>query len=260
MARQRAREGALVERRAAMLRETLGFLAHEVRTPLATVSGYLTALHDRHSGHPQVADQVAPGDTLRMIEAAQRRADYAQSLVTSFVNTAREAYRPGLPLRQGARDLVLALQHEYPFEAGERERVVCDLDADFDLPAAQRDLLYLVVCTLLKNALQAQRGQTDPAPVIRLQLGLARWPGTEALRPALSVIDNGPGLSPDLKARLTREPVTSRPGSGGSGMGLLFSRRVLASVGGEISVDDTPGGGATVTLHFPDDKPVENAL
>lgn len=257
MARQRANDLAVGERRAAMLRETLGFLAHEVRTPLATVSGYLTALHDRHTGQRQDSDQVAPGDTLRMIEAAQRRADYAQSLVTSFVNTAREAYRPGAPPSLGARDLVLSVCREYPFEAGERDRIVCDVDADFELPAPQRDLLYLVVCTLLKNALQAQRGQADPAPVIRLRLGMAGWPGADLVRPALSVIDNGPGLPPELKARLTREPVPSRPGSGGSGMGLLFCRRVLASIGGDISVDDTPGGGTTVTLHFPDNKPVE---
>ncbi|MFP8832765.1 ATP-binding protein [Hydrogenophaga sp. XSHU_21] len=257
MARQRANDLAVGERRAAMLRETLGFLAHEVRTPLATVSGYLTALHDRHTGQRQDSDQVAPGDTLRMIEAAQRRADYAQSLVTSFVNTAREAYRPGAPPRLGARDLVLSVCREYPFEAGERDRIVCDLAADFGLPAPQRDLLYLVVCTLLKNALQAQRGQADPQPVIRLRLGMARWPDADLVRPALSVIDNGPGLPPELKARLTREPVPSRPGSGGSGMGLLFCRRVLASIGGDISVDDTPGGGTTVTLHFPDNKPVE---
>lgn len=257
MARQRANDLAVGERRAAMLRETLGFLAHEVRTPLATVSGYLTALHDRHSGQRQEADRVAPGDTLAMIEAAQRRADYAQSLVTSFVNTAREAYRPGAPARLGARDLVLSVVREYPFEAAERDRMVCDLDADFGLPAPQRDLLYLVVCTLLKNALQAQRDQTDREPEIRMQLGMARWPEADRLSPALSVIDNGPGLAPELKVRLTREPVPSRPGSGGSGMGLLFCRRVLASIGGDISVHDTPGGGTTVTLHFPDDKPVE---
>jgi two-component system response regulator PhcR len=242
-ARQRANERAVLERRAAMLRETLGFLAHEVRTPLATVSGYLAALRDRHAtGGSAPAADAAPGDTLRMIEAAQRRADYAQSLVTSFVNTAREAYGDAAELRLTAADLVRAVQSEYPFDAGERERLHAELDDDFPVPGRQRDLLHLVLCTLVKNALQAQRGQTEPAP--RIHLRLHRTP-----QPVLVVSDNGPGLPAALKHRLTREPVDS--GSGGTGMGLLFCRRVMTSIGGDIAVGDADGGGATVTLQFP---------
>ena len=249
--RRRHQEQALGERRAAMLRETLGFLAHEVRTPLATVSGYLAALRERHDG-AAAPERQAPGDTLNMIEAAQRRADYAQSLVTSFVNTARDAYRPESPDRLTAAELVRAMAADYPFDDGERERLCMALDADFELPARQRDLLYLVLCTLVKNALQAQHGQAEPPPRIEVSLGRASAPGGGAERPVLVVADNGPGIPPGLQSRLTREPVASRPGSGGTGMGLLFCRRVMAAFDGDITVRDTPGGGATVALHFPD--------
>jgi two-component system response regulator PhcR len=241
-AHRRAHDRDLDARRAAMLRETLGFLAHEVRTPLATVSGYLAALRDRHAGHADATRDAAPGDTLRMIEAAQRRADYAQSLVTSFVNTAREAYRPDAGARLTAAELVRAVEREYPFESHERERLRTELDDDFPVPGRQRDLLYLVLCTLIKNALQAQREQREPAP--RITASLRREP-----RPMLAVTDNGPGLPAALKGRLTREPVDS--GSGGSGMGLLFCRRVMQSIGGDIDVGDADGGGAVVTLWFP---------
>lgn len=237
---RRVAERVLAVRRAAMQRETLGFLAHEVRTPLATVSGYLAALRDRHAGGEGA--QAAPGDTLRMIEAAQRRADYAQSLVSSFVNTARDAYRPDAEHRLSAASLVRAAQQEYPFEAGESERLHTDLEQDFALPGRHRDLLYLVLCTLIKNALQAQRGQTVPPP--RVAVVLRRGAGG-----TLAVIDNGPGLPAALKDRLTHQPVDSA--SGGSGMGLLFCRRVMTSIGGDIVVGDTEGGGATVSLHFP---------
>src|SRR5690606_23108774 len=88
---ERAPERCLIERRAATLRETLGFLAHEVTTPLATVQGYLSAMRERHrdpaegdSGVAHIQEQK-PGDVLFMIEAAQRRAEYAQSLVSTFV-------------------------------------------------------------------------------------------------------------------------------------------------------------------------------
>ena len=161
-AQRRALDQALIDQRAATLRETLGFLAHEVTTPLATVRGYLTAMRERHRDAPDgvggmaFIEQNKPGDVLFMLEAAQRRADYAQSLVSTFVQTARDAYRSDAPVSLRARDLVGAVRDEYPFEAGEAAWLRCDLSADFNLPG-RRDLLYLVLCTLVKNALLALR-------------------------------------------------------------------------------------------------------
>ncbi|MCY1378024.1 Adaptive-response sensory-kinase SasA [compost metagenome] len=77
---------------------------------------------------------------------------------------------------------------------------------------------------------------------------------------ALRVTDNGPGIPPEVLNRLTREPVTTRAESGGSGMGLLFCQRVMTTLGGDIAVQSTLGQGTTVTLYFPpspDDTPVE---
>ena len=85
-------------RRAATLRETLGFLAHEVTTPLATVQGYLSALQERHVESPDPGSHEAriaqgrPGDVRSMLDAARKRTEYAQSLVTSFVRSASEAH------------------------------------------------------------------------------------------------------------------------------------------------------------------------
>lgn len=168
-----ARERLLLERRAAALRETLGFLAHEVSTPLATVRGYLTAMRDRHAAAPPDEDAVAhlaqrrPGEVLHLIEAAQRRADYAQSLVATFVQSARDAWQPDASVRLRASELVGALRDEYPFEGDEAHWLQCDLAADFSLPG-RRDLLYLVLCTLVKNALLALRPQPRPCPACAL--------------------------------------------------------------------------------------------
>ena len=63
---------------------------------------------------------------------------------------------------------------------------------------------------------------------------------------------SGPGIPAAVLSRLTREPVTTRADAGGSGMGLLFCQRVMASLGGTVSVASEPnvGAGAAVTLHF----------
>jgi two-component system response regulator PhcR len=258
-AQRRALDQALVDQRAATLRETLGFLAHEVTTPLATVRGYLAAMRERHHDAPEGGggmariEQHKPGDVLFMIEAAQRRADYAQSLVSTFVQTARDACRSAAPLSLLASDLVAAVRDEYPFDPGEASWLSCDLTADFRLPG-RRDLLYLVLSTLVKNALLALRPALPDDPRVCIALGAAAPAPGLPEQSVIRVSDNGPGIVPEVLQRLTREPVTTRADAGGSGMGLVFCRRVMGSLGGTVDVRSMPGQGASVTLYFP---PVE---
>ena len=259
---QRERELALSASRAAAMRETLGFLAHELNTPLATVLGYMDALKGRYV--PPAADAPAgvagmaekrPGDTLTIIEAAERRTAYAMSLVATFVQSARDAYPGSAPAKLRASQLVSTLLNDYPFENDERAWVSCDLRGDFELPG-QRDLLYLVLCTLTKNAMLALRGGAQPRLNITLET-LADAPAGVHQGPtsAIRFTDNGPGIAPEILSRLTHEPVTTRAHQGGSGMGLMFCRRVLQSMGGQIEVRSGPGAGASVTLLF---KPEPN--
>jgi two-component system response regulator PhcR len=126
----------------------------------------------------------------------------------------------------------------------------CDLVRDFTLPG-RRDLLYLVMCTLVKNALMALRAAPPGQP--RVHVVLDRASPAPGLPPqaVIQVIDNGPGIAPEVLQRLTHEPVTTRAASGGSGMGLLFCQRVLTSMGGTIDVRSGPDDGAVVSLYFP---------
>jgi two-component system, response regulator PhcR len=253
---ERARNRALLERRAATLRETLGFLAHEVTTPLATVQGYLSAMRERHrdasadgSGDARIQEQK-PGEVLFMIEAAQRRAEYAQSLVSTFVQTARDAYQPDSSPTLRASQLVQAVREEFPFDNDEARWLTSDVTADFELPG-RRDLLYLVLCTLVKNALLALRPDPPGRPSVHIGLGReSPTPGVPE-QAVIHVSDNGPGIPPDVLKRLTFEPTTTRAKAGGSGMGLIFCRRVMTSLGGSILVRSEAGRGATISLYFP---------
>ena len=251
--RTQALERALNEGRVAAMRETLGFLAHELNTPLSTVRGFVNAVAVRHQpaapGSPPGTVQFLedhPGQLLAALESAERRALYCQSLVSTFVQSARDAY-PGASVQTvGAAALVRSLLDEYPFERDERSWAECELLNDFVLPG-RRDLLYLVLCTLTKNALLALRGR--PEPRLRIELG-SEAPVRGPARNWIRFVDNGPGIAPDVLARLTREPVTTRADSGGNGMGLMFCYRVMQSMGGAIKIESDPGHGATVWLYF----------
>ncbi|TAM38562.1 MAG: HAMP domain-containing histidine kinase [Burkholderiaceae bacterium] len=255
--RAQTMERALQENRMLAMRETLGFLAHELNTPLTTIRGFVSAITDRYqppadATGSQEAVRFAcfterqPGEVMAALAGAQRSAMYCQSLVSAFVRSARDAYPGVIEQTATASNLAQALLKEFPFEREERGWVSCEVESDFALPG-QRDLLFLVLSTLTKNALQAL--QDCPAP--RLQIVLGREPGAAGrARPWIRFIDNGHGIEPEVLAKLTREPVTTRAQSGGNGMGLMFCRRVLQSLGGSIELNSEPGHGATVSLYF----------
>jgi two-component system response regulator PhcR len=251
--RAQALERAANESRVAALRETLGFLAHELNTPLATVRGCVSTVAARYrpaqaGGAEGVAHftEHSPGELMEALERAERRALYCQSLVSTFVESARDAYPGSAPQSVSAASLVSALLDEFPFEGQERSWISSEVVADFRLPG-RRDLLYLVLCTLAKNALLALRGTAEPS--LRIEVGSREQPGG-GRRPSICFQDNGPGIAPEVLAKLTREPVTTRAQSGGNGMGLLFCQRVMQSIRGAITIHSEPGAGTRVCLEF----------
>jgi two-component system, response regulator PhcR len=246
-------ERAMNEGRVAALRETLGFLAHELNTPLATVRGCVSTVAARYQ--PAAAGAAGgiaqfvehhPGELMAALERAERRALYCQSLVSTFVESARDAYPGSTPQSVSAAGLVSALMDEFPFEEHERSWVTSEVAADFRLPG-RRDLLYLVLCTLTKNALLALRGTAEPG--LRIEVCMRPQPGG-ASKPSICFADNGPGIPPEVLAKLTREPVTTRAQSGGNGMGLMFCQRVMQSIRGSIAIRSNVGEGTTVCLEF----------
>jgi two-component system response regulator PhcR len=248
--RSQAQERAMNEGRAAALRETLGFLAHEMNTPLATVRGCVASVASRYRPAPSGApgglatfEEDHPGELLAALERAERRAQYCQSLVSTFVQSARDAYPGAAPQSVSAEDLLQALLDEFPFDGAERTWVSSAVEEDFRLPG-RRDLLYLVLCTLAKNALQALRNR--PAPRLLLTAGR----DAQARTAWIAFTDNGPGIPPEVLAKLTREPVTTRAASGGNGMGLMFCQRVMQSIGGSLDVQSEVEVGTTVRLRF----------
>lgn len=256
-AHRRIKVRAQAVERAATLREALAFIAHEASTPLATVRGYLSAMKDRqveeaNGPHGLGAFPAPPksSEFLSMIEAAQRGADFAQSLVAKFVQSAHSASAAGTLNPLMASDLVEAVRQEYPFDESEVAWVRCQIEADFELPG-HRDLLFLVLCTLVKNALLALRSAPPADPHLLIELACHKFAPGLAATGQIRVNDNGPGICPEVLARLTHEPLSTRANDGGNGMGLIFCQCIMATLGGAMEVKSAVGQGAEVTLSFP---------
>jgi two-component system, OmpR family, sensor kinase len=80
----------------------------------------------------------------------------------------------------------------------------------------------------------------------------AQWPGTRA---SVAVIDHGPGIPaesrPYVFERFWRADPSRGRASGGTGLGLAIVAAVVAAHGGQVTIRDTPGGGATFVVDLP---------
>lgn len=103
--------------------------------------------------------------------------------------------------------------------------------------------LQQVLTNLVVNALDAMGSQ--PHRLLHLR---ARVDGGMAV---LRVRDNGPGLEPDVLARLFEPFFSTKTQGGGLGLGLAISLDIVREAGGTLVADNHPAGGAQFTLSLP---------
>jgi len=111
-----------------------------------------------------------------------------------------------------------------------------------DPPAitAHADEVVAAVVNLVVNAIDAM----TEGGTIKVRTGAedgSAW---------IQVADDGPGMSPEVQARVF-EPFFSTKGEEGTGLGLAMVFACVTRHGGTVSLDTAPGKGATFTLHFP---------
>jgi C4-dicarboxylate-specific signal transduction histidine kinase len=107
---------------------------------------------------------------------------------------------------------------------------------------ADLERVVLVLTNLIFNARDALVGR----PSQRIELGAFSL-GEEA---CITVRDNGPGLTPQQQLRLFEPFYTTKPLGSGLGLGLALSQRTMASLGGRITADNHPDGGAIFSVWF----------
>jgi two-component system response regulator PhcR len=240
LASQHARERAARRESLVAVEETLAFLAHELTTPLATIVNFARGIQ-RRIGHGEPSPvQSEIGEAVALMNDNAR---YCLSVLTSFVDSIKRA-RPaghGSARDRSAQQLITALLEAYPLSAEQRAAIKTEVRQDFavtDLP----NCVALVLSSVLNNALRAL--QHESAPQVRFTVLVDT-------HPQIRITDNGPGIRPEVLERLLVDPITMHAGAGGSGLGMLFCKRVMQSFGGNILLHSEQGQSTTVTLNFP---------
>jgi CheY-like chemotaxis protein/anti-sigma regulatory factor (Ser/Thr protein kinase) len=105
--------------------------------------------------------------------------------------------------------------------------------------------LVQVVMNLVMNAIQALPQGAPSEHRISVSV---HGEGTQVI---VEVSDSGPGVTPEDRERIFDPFVTTKPVGVGTGLGLFVCRNVVRSLGGEVTVGDRPGGGASFRVALP---------
>jgi signal transduction histidine kinase len=215
--------------RFAMVGQMATGLAHEIKNPLAGLSGALEVLAEDVRGTPR-GEVVA-----EMRHQVDRLAHTMESLL-SFARPPRAQLRH--------TDVNAALEKVLFLISQQRQGALVEVRRELDrgLPpvradAAQLEQVFLNICLNAYQALNGQRGALS-----------VRSRAVEH-EVHIEVSDTGPGIPPEVQRHLFTPFFTTR--ANGTGLGLAISARLVAEHGGSIHFRCPPEGGTTFTVSLP---------
>ncbi|MCU0868612.1 MAG: ATP-binding protein [Burkholderiales bacterium] len=225
LSRQLARRERLAE-----MGEMAAGLAHQLRTPLATALLY--------AGH-LVKPELPEPDRVRFAERTRERLRHLERMVQEMLTFVRG----GTVAREPVAIAALLDEVCASMEPQMTARGVVLLRtgaADAAIVHGEHKALAGALTNLLENALQV----SSPGASVRVS---TRRDAAGML--AIDVADAGPGIAPELLARLFEPFFTTR--SEGTGLGLAIVRAVVDAHGGQVGVRSEPGAGTVFTIALP---------
>lgn len=225
---QRKNDLLVHRERLAVLGELAAGVAHEIRNPLGGIRLYLDLLA-RECGleqHP----------TIGKIRGVVGRLD---RVVRDVLTHSKEvvAQTALVELSAVVMDAVSLASLELP--EGE---VTLRVDCEAGTAILDADLVTRALLNLIVNASQAIRARQDGKEGGAIQVTA----GLRDDRAVFEVLDDGPGIAPDLQHRLFTPFFTSK--GSGTGLGLALCRRIAEAHGGDIEAHNAPGGGARFVM------------
>jgi two-component system, NtrC family, sensor histidine kinase PilS len=221
--------------RLADLGQVAAGLAHELRNPLASMSGSIELLRG-----------VAPRpEDRRLMDIVLREASRLDQLVGRFL----EYSRPAAPRRE---DVDLARVVRETLEVFSHDPAAARVKLSPDLAPTptwcDADQFRQVLWNLLVNSAQAAQvtQAVERGGQVAVQVRCAPQPGGGAL---LEVQDDGPGIGPEDLARIFTPFFTTK--ASGTGLGLATVQRVVDAHAGTVAVASVPGQGARFTVRLP---------
>jgi two-component system NtrC family sensor kinase len=217
--------------RLATLGQLAAQLAHEIGTPLSSVSGHLQLAMLQHD---------LPAGLRDRLEVASRELGRIGRIVRDYLDSTRGLTPDHMPtvLSKLLRE---AVEVTGGVEPSGKMMVALDFEDDPADFVTDPGLLRQIVINLLSNAFDALGSEGKVTVSTRLRDGMVR----------IAVADTGAGIAPD-DLRSIFEPFYTTKGRGkGTGLGLAICRELTKALGGSIEVESAPGQGSTFTVSLP---------
>ncbi len=217
----------------------LAAVSHDLRSPLAAIKAAISSLR----GGTII---WSPEDEAELLATIEESADRLDALVGNLLDMSRLQMGTVRPLLTELDVGAAVDQALRPI--ADSDRVKALLSDDLPLALADAGLLDRVLANIVENALRytpAEVGIDVTAAPFQDEAG-RDWV-------SLRVIDHGPGVSGDGKEQLFApfQRLGDVPRGDGIGLGLAVARGLTEVMHGELSAEDTPGGGLTMVVDLP---------
>lgn len=214
-------------------------IAHEIKNPLTPIQ--LSAERLKRKYLKEI--QSDPETYVNLVETIVRQVGDIGRMVDEFSSFAR---MPAPQIRpDDLNDIVRQAVFLQKTGAPEVEFVAGLPEGKVPVECDGR-LIGQALTNLLKNAVEAIQGREgEDLPRGRIAVALERRDD----RLVVEITDNGKGLPAENRERLTEPYVTTR--AKGTGLGLAIVKKIMEEHGGDLYLEDAPGGGARIGLVFP---------
>lgn len=214
--------------------EQLSGLAHEIKTPVASIRGAVAELRNNIEN---------PDVLKRLVEIIIQECDRLNYIVTSFLNFTRPTEPIGGPIQ--LYDLVKKFAEQFKKGLPEHPRYEIIFEENEELRdiiiRGDEEQLNIVFHNIAKNAIEAM---PDGGRLL-IKLLLRRSNGPVEIH----FSDEGPGIPPDKVLKIFEPFYTEK--KRGLGMGLSICLRIVNSLNGNIQVVSNPNKGATFIVQLP---------
>jgi signal transduction histidine kinase len=230
--RQRAETALVQSQKMEAIGQLTGGLAHDFNNLLTAVVGNLDLIRMRATD-PRIVRQAD-----HAFKAAERGSKLTAQLL-AFSRTQKLATAP-----VDLNALITGMSELVNQTLGAEITVETDLSAGLPHALADANQLELAVLNLSINARDAMpEGGT-------LTISTKR-DATNKERVVVCVADTGTGMPPEVVARAFDPFFTTKPPGKGTGLGLSQVYGVVRQIGGEVSIDSTPGTGTRINVALP---------
>ena len=223
-----------------------GGIAHDFNKILSAILGYAELSAAEVPENHSVKDNLS-----QIIRATKRARDVVQQILAFSRKLDQE--RQPLHLQTIVDEVLILLKATLPSTI----LIRTELDPHCGAVMANPTQMHQVILNLATNASHAMR---EKGGLLRISLAPISLNGNSASHPhdlasgryaRLSVCDTGHGIEPEIQRHIFEPYFTTKSAGQGSGLGLAVVHGIIQSHGGAITVESTPGDGATFQIYLP---------